>query len=185
LRKKFSQEQYDQDDAPAKKAVQKFLFKKWKSISINGEQYDVDLKCFRDGKIVTYVEVERRHNWKRDFEWQTIHVPERKRKFFVLDKPTYIFSVRSDLRKAYWTHGDNVLAAPTIIMDNKECKQEEFFDVPLDKWTLQHGDLIQPPCSLGRIVLGSNDGIHRGNGVGSHRPGVPTDHIVDLHWGNP
>jgi hypothetical protein len=96
LRKKFSQEQYDQDDAPAKKAVQKFLFKKWKSISINGEQYDVDLKCFRDGKIVTYVEVERRHNWKRDFEWQTIHVPERKRKFFVLDKPTYIFSVRSD-----------------------------------------------------------------------------------------
>jgi hypothetical protein len=136
LRKKFSQEQYDQDDAPAKKAVQKFLFKKWKSISINGEQYDVDLKCFRDGKIVTYVEVERRHNWKRDFEWQTIHVPERKRKFFVLDKPTYIFSVRSDLKRAYWTHGDNVLASPTIIMDNKECKQEEFFDVPLDKWTL-------------------------------------------------
>jgi hypothetical protein len=114
LRKKFSQEQYDQDDAPAKKAVQKFLFKKWKSISINGEQYDVDLKCFRDGKIVTYVEVERRHNWKRDFEWQTIHVPERKRKFFVLDKPTYIFSVRSDLRKAYWTHGDNVLASPQM-----------------------------------------------------------------------
>jgi hypothetical protein len=99
LRKKFSQEQYDQDDAPAKKAVQKFLFKKWKSISINGGQYDVDLKCFRDGKIVTYVEVERRHNWKRDFEWQTIHVPERKRKFFVLDKPTYIFSVRSDLKR--------------------------------------------------------------------------------------
>jgi hypothetical protein len=170
LRKKFSQEQYDQDDAPAKKAVQKFLFKKWKSISINGEQYGVDLKCFRDGKIVTYVEVERRHNWKRDFEWQTIHVPERKRKFFVLDKPTYIFSVRSDLRRAYWTHGDNVLASPTIIMDNKECKQEEFFDVPLDKWTLpplEEG--VREALRVGVGSLGKNQGV--GGGTAFKRPG--------------
>lgn len=136
MRKKFSQQQFDQDDALAKRVVSKFLFKRWKVIPVNGDQYGVDLKCFRDGKIVSYVEVERRHNWKRDFEWNTIHVPGRKRKFFTLDKPSYIFSVRSDLKKAYWTHGDNVLASPTIIIDNKECKQEDFFDVPLEKWTL-------------------------------------------------
>jgi hypothetical protein len=136
VRKKFSQQQFDQDDALAKRVVSKFLFKRWKVIPVNGDQYDVDLKCYRDGKVVSYVEVERRHNWKRDFEFPTVHVPRRKRKFFLLDKPSFIFSVRTDLKKALWTSGQNVLESPIVYIDNKECKNEDFFDVPLEKWTL-------------------------------------------------
>jgi hypothetical protein len=49
---------------------------------------------------------------------------------------TIIFSVRSDLKKAYWTTGQKVLESPIIFLDNKECKNEDFFDVPLDRWTL-------------------------------------------------
>ena len=136
MRKKFSQQQFDQDDALAKRVVSKFLFKRWKVIPVNGDQYDVDLKCYRDGKVVSYVEVERRHNWKRDFEFPTVHVPGRKKKFFLLDKPSFIFSVRTDLKKALWTSGQNVLESPIVYLDNKECKNEDFFDVSLEKWTL-------------------------------------------------
>lgn len=136
MRKPFSKEQHAQDDAPAKKAVSRFLFKRWKYIPLeNKDQYGVDILCMKDGKVVGYVEVERRHSWRGVFTYETVHVPARKKKYF--DVPnTIIFSVRSDLRKAYWTTGQKVLESPIIIFDNKECENEDFFDVPLEKWTL-------------------------------------------------
>lgn len=140
MRKPFSQEQHDQDDAPAKRAVSGYLFKRWKYIPlVNKDRYGIDIVCYRHGKIVGYVEVERRHSWRGEFTYPTIHVPARKRKFFENpDTTNLIFSVRSDLKKAFWIDGREVLNSPVIFMDNKECKNEDFFDVPIEKWTLVH-----------------------------------------------
>ena len=138
MRKQFSQEQYDQDDAAAKKAVCGYLFKRWKYIPlVNKDLYGIDIICYKNGKIAGYVEVERRHSWRGEFTYPTIHVPGRKRKFFENQETTnLIFSVRSDLKKAFWIDGREVLNSPVVFLDNKECDNEDFFDVPIQKWTL-------------------------------------------------
>ena len=136
-RKPFSQKQHDQDDGPAKEVVAKYISRRWGMVATeNEDQYGVDLLCHKDGKLVGCVEVERRHSWRGVFTFSTVHVPARKRKFFEDQTPSVIFSVRSDLRHAMWTRGQNVLESPVIHIDNKECNDEDFFDVPLDKWQL-------------------------------------------------
>lgn len=135
-RKTFSAKQHDKDDRPAKVVVAGFLVQNWGLIVLEGEQYDADLVCYRDGDLKGFVEVERRHNWVEDFPFPTVHVPARKKKFFMLDKPTTLFSVRSDLKKALWCPGEVILSSPIEILKNKHCDSEDFFVVPLDKWKL-------------------------------------------------
>jgi hypothetical protein len=136
MRKEFSEQQHKQDDRPAKVAVRDYLIQNWGVWVSEGETYDVDLVCHRDGKIVGYVEVERRHNWVEEFPFPTVHVPARKGKFFILDLPTVLFSVRSDLKQALWCPGEIIKDSPIKLLDNKHCEQEDFYIVPLDFWTL-------------------------------------------------
>ena len=82
------------------------------------------------------MEVERRHNWVDEFPFQTVHVPARKDKFFKLDHTTFMFSVRSDLKKAMWCTGKQVMTSQVEFLNNKPCDNEDFFVVPLDQWTL-------------------------------------------------
>ncbi len=134
MRKPFSPDQHQQDDSPAKIVIARYLVEKWKVNVQEGEKYDADLVCIRDGEVVGFVEVERRHNWTGVFPFQTVHVPARKEKFFRLDKPTMLFSVRSDLQQAMWCSGKTILECPIKMLDNKHCENEDFFVVPLDLW---------------------------------------------------
>ena len=136
MRKPFDQDQHDQDDHPAKEKVRNFLINNWNVRVIVGKLYDADLICYRGSDVVGYVEVERRHNWVDEFPFPTIHVPARKEKFFRLEKPTVIFSVRSDLAKAMWCWGENVLSSPIKFLNNKHCDNEDFFVVPIKHWKL-------------------------------------------------
>lgn len=136
MRKAFSQGQHDQDDEPTKKAVAKYIFTHWNCSTLKNEDpFGVDIICMRDGEVVGHVEVERRHSWQYgDFPFKTVHIPGRKRKFFEVEIPTVIFSVRKDLQKALWTTGEIVLGSPIVYSDNKDCMNEDFFDVSVDKW---------------------------------------------------
>lgn len=136
MRKEFSEDQHRQDDRPAKVAVRDYLTQNWAVWVSEGDRYDVDLVCHRDGEMVGYVEVERRHNWTGVFPFMSVHVPARKGKFFNLDLPTVLFSVRSDLKQALWCPGEIIKDSPIQLLDNKHCEQEDFYVVPLDYWTL-------------------------------------------------
>lgn len=136
MRKAFSHEQHQQDDSPAKEAVAKFIRANWGVSVQEGGQYDVDLVCLWEDEVMSYVEVERRHNWVDEFPFQTVHVPARKDKFFKLDHTTFMFSVRSDLKKAMWCTGKQVMNSQVEFLNNKHCDNEDFFVVPLDQWTL-------------------------------------------------
>jgi hypothetical protein len=82
-RKPFDQVLHDENDAIAKEAVRSFLEAVWGYPVTEGGQYDVDLLIYEEDTICGYVEVERRHNWdKQHFPFDTLHIPERKRKFF-------------------------------------------------------------------------------------------------------
>jgi hypothetical protein len=130
--KKFSQVLHDENDQPAKDAVWRFLFRDWMLDVEEGDKYGVDLVCSRDGEVVGYVEVERRHNDLNRFE--TIHVPFRKKKFFTLDHQTILFAVNRDFTEAFWVTGDIILQAPVEDKVNKYLKSERFFVVPKAHW---------------------------------------------------
>ena len=98
MRKPFSEEQHQQDDLPAKMAVSKYISKHWGVLVKQGTQYDVDLVCYFEDEVMSYVEVERRHNWVDKFPFSTVHVPGRKSKFFNLDKTTLSRLKNFDLR---------------------------------------------------------------------------------------
>lgn len=136
MRKPFSEEQHQQDDAPAKLAVSKYVAKYWGIWVKQGDQYGVDLVCYFGDEIMSYVEVERRHNWVDEFPFPTVHVPARKSKFFQLDKTTFLFSVRSDLKKAMWCTGKSIQECEVKLLNNKHCDNEDFFVVPIERWTL-------------------------------------------------
>jgi hypothetical protein len=136
VRKPFSKEQHQQDDLPAKLAVSGYISKNWGVTVEEGGQYDVDLVCMWGQEVMSYVEVERRHNWTDEFPFNTVHVPGRKAKFFNLSNTTFLFSVRSDLKKAMWCSGVKILESEIKLLNNKHCENEDFFVVPLDQWTL-------------------------------------------------
>ena len=132
--KPFSKALHDQNDEPAKNAVWRYLFNNWNVEVEEGDTYGVDLVCFRDRKIVGYVEVERRHNWVGDFPFDSVHVPFRKKKFLDLDRPMTLFSVKRDLSQALWCPGEDIKNSPVEVKSNKFMTQEKFFVVPLNKW---------------------------------------------------
>ena len=81
MRKPFEQELHDLYDAPAKKAVAAFIEKKCGvTVEPNPDQYGVDLLVIKDDEVVGTIEVEVRQ-W-HPCPYPTIHIPERKRKFF-------------------------------------------------------------------------------------------------------
>jgi hypothetical protein len=135
-KKPFSPEQYKQDDKPAKIIVANYVGRRWDKIVIEGEQYGADLRVIENDRIVGYIEIERRHNWVGEFPFDSVHVPERKKKFFELEYPTVLFSLRSDLRQALYCKGNEILNSPIEERDNKYCSGELFFIVPRYKWTL-------------------------------------------------
>jgi hypothetical protein len=135
-RKPFSPEQYKQDDNPAKIIVANYIGRKWNKIVIEGEQYGADLKVIENDRIIGYIEIERRHNWIGEFPFDSVHVPERKKKFFELEYPTVLFALRSDLRQGLYCKGDEILNSPVEKRDNKHCSGELFFIVPRYQWIL-------------------------------------------------
>jgi hypothetical protein len=132
-RKAFDQVLHDENDAIAKEAVRSFLEAVWGYPVTEGGQYDVDLLIYEEDTICGYVEVERRHNWdKQHFPFDTLNIPERKRKFFTLDQPSLLFAVSKDCKWAVFVPGEIVLQCPVKMLDNKFCFQEPFFVVPIE-----------------------------------------------------
>jgi len=137
MNKKFDQELYNENDKIAKDAVSNYLVRTKRVHVEEGTKYGVDLHMYRDGDLVAVLEVERRHNWKDEFVFSTVHVPLRKRKLLEgTPAPSFLFSVRSDCKKALWCPGETILNSPVVQMSNKYVKNESFFDVPLSKWRL-------------------------------------------------
>jgi hypothetical protein len=130
--KPFSRSLHDENDGPAQDAVWRFLFSTWGLDVEEGDTYGVDLVCYRGKEKTGYVEVERRHNWKERFPFDTLHIPYRKKKFFDLDKPTVLFAVKADLTEAFWVDNNTILQCPVERKDNKYMKGEYFFCVPIE-----------------------------------------------------
>ena len=134
--KKFDPQLHAENDGPAKDAVMAFIKRAWNLEPREAGKYDCDLDVYEKGALIAHVEVEKRSHWTGDFPFATVNVPTRKRKFFLLDLPTLLFSVKADLTQALYTRGDIILDSPIVDNPNRYLKEEKFFSVPLRYWKL-------------------------------------------------
>ena len=133
MRKPFEQALHDEFDAPAKEAVALFIEKKAEvSVYPNPDKYGVDLIVANETEELGTIEVEVRQ-WSPTCPYPTIHVPERKAKFFS-DK-TLFFALTKDMLHAYWIQTNEIPQYPLKEIPNiKVAAGEMFFDVPTDKF---------------------------------------------------
>ena len=128
LTKAFEQDLHDKYDAPAKEAVANYLTRLGFEVTPNPDKYGVDLLVTRNGSGIGVVEVEVRQ-WTPNCPFPTIHVPERKTKFF--NGNSLFFALTKDMGKAYWIESKDILKHPLKEVRNvKVTSGEYFFDVP-------------------------------------------------------
>ncbi len=126
--KPFSPTLFQTNDLLGRKIVQKFFHSKNIDAVDNPDIYAVDLILFREGKKIGYAEVEVRHNWKTDeFPYDTLNVPQRKKKLLENDLPTYFFSVNCIETRMYVVTDEVVLGSPLQENKNKYVASGEYF----------------------------------------------------------
>ncbi len=133
MKKKFSQELFNENDVACRNAAegvkQELGIDK---LEDNPNVYGVDLIGSLDGEFVSYVEVERKLVWEgKDFPYQTVNLPGRKKKFVDLILPTQFVIFNKDYSYAIIIHRDVVAASPTKFISTIYSQGEKFFDIPL------------------------------------------------------
>jgi len=135
VRKPFEQELHDLYDAPAKQAVANYMERTCGvTVQANPDQYGVDLLLLKSGKLLGTAEVEVRQ-WSPNCPYPTIHVPERKAKFF--SNRTLFFALTKDMQSAYWIETEKISKHPIKEISNyKVPRGEMFYDVPTNEFVL-------------------------------------------------
>lgn len=100
------------------------------TVDSNPDQYGVDLLVTKGGKLIGTVEVEVRQ-WSPNCPYPTIHVPERKTKFF--GDRVLFFALTKDMQSAYWIETNEIKKHPIKEISNyKIPRGEMFYDVPTE-----------------------------------------------------
>ena len=101
--KKFDKNLHEQYDKFGKDKVIELFEKNYKIKLVENEDiYGVDLVAYKNNKKLGYVEVEVRNSWKTDlFPFETLNVPERKRKLLINNMKTYFISVNKNGSMAF------------------------------------------------------------------------------------
>tara|TARA_B100000029_G_scaffold253000_1_gene249933 strand:+ start:10723 stop:11157 length:435 start_codon:yes stop_codon:yes gene_type:complete len=133
MRKKFSQELFDENDDACRNAAE--YIKEDLGIDAledNPNKYGVDLIGTLDGEFVSYVEVERKHGWKGEtFPFSTVNLPARKKKYVELILPTQFVIFNHDFSYAAIIHRDDVAESPTKFISTIYTRGEKFYDIPI------------------------------------------------------
>ena len=131
MRKPFEQHLHDLYDAPAKHLVAEYIESCCGvSVEPNPDKYGIDLILKRHDNPIGYAEVEVRQ-WSPDCPYPTIHVPERKTKFF--GDRVLFFALTKDMQHAYWIETKHITEYPIKEVRNRSVASGEmFYDVPTE-----------------------------------------------------
>jgi len=131
IRKQFSQDLHDQYDTFGRDRIIKYYADQGIELRNNPDQYGVDLIAYDDGDKIGYVEVEVRQSWKESiFPFDSLHVPERKKKLLENDLHTVLVSVNCYGTRAFICDYRTVLSSPLLESPNKFiAKGERFYKV--------------------------------------------------------
>ena len=132
VRKPFSASNHNANDGAGKKVVINFLRKRGIDAIENPNDYGIDIMAAK-------YEVERRTIYTDQWPYSTVHVPERKEKFFHHNIYYVVVMHHETKTKTFDTllfcDTDVIKKYPLVEVPNKSVKKGEFFyDVPLSEW---------------------------------------------------
>lgn len=134
--KRFDRALYLENDEKARKAIKK-LFKDNKKYTVvdNHLKTGVDMLVYSKKGHICNIEAEIKQAFEGDtFKFDTLHIPERKKKYTELDKPTVFIIFNKDLSSFYSIDQDLMLESGLKECSNKYMRSGEmFFDVPTKK----------------------------------------------------
>jgi hypothetical protein len=132
--KRFDKELYEANDTKAKKAIKSILKGTKYSVKESENRMAVDLELFKNEELVGYIECESKKAFKGKFQYDTLQIPERKRKYAVLDKPTLFVVFDCNFNNYMVVTNKDLLKSNVVEVPNKYCfKEELFFQVPIKK----------------------------------------------------
>ena len=127
-RKKFNKALYDSVDAPSRNAVRKYLDEHGVMHS-NCEDYGVDLRALHPIGHECEVKLAWKGVWPKP--WKTVHIPERKKKLFDIER-VYFWIMRSDYKQAWVIDSVHLNDSLLVEIPNKEVPSGElFYDIPV------------------------------------------------------
>ncbi len=130
VRKRFDRSLFLECDQKARKATIAHLENSGHVVEHNPDKYAQDLIA-KKNEFTFYAECEMKLIWQgKTFPYPTVHLPERKKKFF--DSPTkfYIWNADTSYGVSFWSH-DIQTIEPVEVPNKYVYKGEMFFPVPL------------------------------------------------------
>ena len=138
ITRKFDKESYKLNDKRAKDTIRRWLDSRGIYSHID-EDYGVDIKAYNpDTKRFSNHEVEMKNMWDGDWpcHWNTIHIPERKKKLLHNDR-LFFWIIKGDCSEAWFINGGSLTDSILEEVPNRCIAQgERFFKVPIEKCKL-------------------------------------------------
>jgi len=133
IRKRFDPELYRINDELAKSTVRKIIDKRKFKVEENPKKTGVDLLVYNKGQHVLNIETEIKKVWKgSNFKYDSVQIPERKKKFAGLEVPTLFVMFNEDQTDYLVIKDQTLITSPLVEVPNKYVyKGELFFQVPL------------------------------------------------------
>ena len=133
-RKRFSKSLHSENDIPARAAAVRY----WKALGYN--VYENANNHIPDLTIETenarfYSEVEVKRIWKGEaFQYDTLQIPERKRKYTGLDLPCTFMVFNNEQTHVFLCESSTLVTSPIVEVPNKFVPEGElFFQVPIKR----------------------------------------------------
>lgn len=135
MRKRFDRKLYEENDRLAKEKVLSLLDKRKYKVKENPKKRGVDLLIYRRGEHVLNIETEIKRVWTdKEFQYDSVQIPERKQKYAELDIPTLFVMFNADQKSYLVIKDKDLLKSPKVEVPNRYVyKGEYFFQVPLRK----------------------------------------------------
>ena len=133
--KRFSRELFNETDKLAKDSVRNLFKDSRYIIKDNPKKLQVDLLIYNSGDLHLFnIETEiKKYDWTtNNFKWESIQLPQRKKKYCELSTRT-LFIIWNKDQTAYVAFWDkDVLSSPLVEVPNKyNWKGEHFYQIPI------------------------------------------------------
>ena len=133
-RKRFDKELFTENDSPARLAGIRY----WSALGYiaapNYDKYGPDLIVITESERF-YSEVEIKRVWSGEtFQYDTLQIPERKRKYTGLDLPCTFMVFNNEQTLVFLCESSTLVTSPIVEVPNKFVPEGElFFQVPIKR----------------------------------------------------
>jgi hypothetical protein len=141
VRKRFDRELFNENDSKARQAINDLLAGSEYRVEDNIKKMGIDLFLYKGDQHIGYIECECKKVWSGQFKYDTLQIPERKRKYTGLDKKSFFVVFNKDFNECMIVKDIDLLASEVKIVPNKYVYAgEPFFQIPVSKVVMN--DLI-------------------------------------------